>query len=349
MMQTKKTILFGMPTDHSIYRMIEDNLKYLGFHVISIAYNHQEFNYPSITSRLKIKFQQIVLRDLHAKQKLKTSIFQPIVAQQLSLHPEIDWALFIRADIYDTSLLKFIKNKISGGMVNYQWDGLDRYPDIKKCMNVFDRFYIFDPADLDFDENLLPACNFYFDHNLHMLPDDSSGMYFIGTHMPERIHAVNALCAAARQAGWHTNFHVGWFGRDATTIKNLYMKEVDIFHESKSFEENQLAAQQAKVLVDFKTPTHNGLSFRIFESIGYEKKLITTNAEVKKYDFFHPNNIFVWDGKNLDGLADFLSHPYCPLDNSIRLKYSFSNWIKYLLDIHPHQKLKLPRIPFESH
>jgi hypothetical protein len=41
----------------------------------------------------------------------------------------------------------------------------------------------------------------------------------------------------------------------------------------------------------------------------YGKKIITDNFSVKNYDFYHPNNIFVTNYVNLEGLVDFLQSP----------------------------------------
>ena len=94
-------------------------------------------------------------------------------------------------------------------------------------------------------------------------------------------------------------------------------------------------------MVDFKTPIHNGLSFRAFEALGYQKKLITTNENIKKYDFYHPDNVFVWDGKDKNGLEEFIQRPYFKIDCAIREKYGFKNWIHYVLNIRPYQSISL--------
>ena len=40
---------------------------------------------------------------------------------------------------------------------------------------------------------------------------------------------------------------------------------------------------------------------------------------------------------------EFLKLPYFPIDENIRQKYSFNNWIRYVLDIPPYQKIELPK------
>ena len=83
-------------------------------------------------------------------------------------------------------------------------------------------------------------------------------------------------------------------------------------------------------MLDLHNPIHNGLSFRTFESIGYEKKLITNNNLVETQDFYRPSNIFVIN-KNYERFKEFLAAPYEVLESTIREKYSFSNWITQLL------------------
>lgn len=95
-------------------------------------------------------------------------------------------------------------------------------------------------------------------------------------------------------------------------------------------------------LVDFINGKHCGLSFRTFEAMGYDKKLITTNAEIIKYDFYNPNNIFVLNNDNLAKLNEFLEKPYEPLPVEIKQKYSFTNWIRYVFDEKPYQEINLP-------
>ncbi|MCH5599705.1 hypothetical protein [Niabella ginsengisoli] len=55
--------------------------------------------------------------------------------------------------------------------------------------------------------------------------------------------------------------------------------------------------KSASYILDFENAEQNGLTFRVFESLYFEKKLITNSKLIYEYDFYHPNNIFVWDEK----------------------------------------------------
>ena len=50
------------------------------------------------------------------------------------------------------------------------------------------------------------------------------------------------------------------------------------------------------------------------------------------YDFYHPNNILVWDENEDSDLKDFMDKPYIPLEEKIIKKYSFSQWLKKITE-----------------
>ena len=336
----KKTILLGMPFDNEIFRLIEKNLKYHGFDVVSIVDDISQFRYPSLSARLKTKFQQLILKDKQAKSRLKTKLAKQKIVDLLNHIGEVDYALFIRADIYSYDLLEYIREHVKFDMVNYQWDGMHRYPDIQSRISLFDRFYVFDPSDIS--SNTLPNTNFYFDYDLDDLPNPINDFYFVGSHLPGRDISIANFSKFAQEKGWKLDFHI-FCGSNPGSYRNFYPNNnINLFNKYRNFQENLERAKLAKVLVDFKTPIHNGLSFRVFEALGYQRKLITTNTNIIKYDFYHPNNIFVWNGIQMDDIDNFLETPYYEIDPSISEKYSFRNWIHYILNIKPYQSIDLP-------
>jgi hypothetical protein len=66
---------------------------------------------------------------------------------------------------------------------------------------------------------------------------------------------------------------------------------------------------------------------RTFESIGSQRKLLTTNAEIKKFEFYNPNNIFVMDRDDCTIDIKFFDSPYQPIDEVMYEKLSIEGWI----------------------
>lgn len=342
-----KRILLAISTTHGISKLIERNLKHYGFEVILLApYNEKEerFKYPSLLARLSVIYRRNILGDKRAKLNLQSRLYQQELEKKLN-NGAPDYALFFLAQNFSQPLVEFVRGRVkAGGMVNYQWDGMDRYPLIYQRAPLFDRFFVFQPQDLDkAGLNILPTTSFYFDYDLAPLENEYD-FYFIGSDNPDRSDTIVKFAETAKEKNWKLNFNI-LCEKDFKRRRAYYPENINMFglSEVKGYENNLLSARKSKILVDFVISEHKGLSLRTFEALGHDKKLITTNQEIKKYDFYHPNNIFILTEDNFAGIEDFLAKPYYKIDENIKRKYGFGNWIRYILDIPPYQPILLPR------
>ena len=75
----------------------------------------------------------------------------------------------------------------------------------------------------------------------------------------------------------------------------------------------QLTAKlkQSKTVVDIQHPKQSGLTMRTIEMLGANKKMITTNADIQNYDFYHPNNICIVDRNNVVVPPEFIKDRMC--------------------------------------
>jgi hypothetical protein len=248
-----------------------------------------------------------------------------------------DFALFIRPDLFSPELINIVKRK-ANKTVAYQWDGLDVYPEIYTRINLFDRFFIFDSNDLAKRPGLLPITNFYF--NTVKQGKVDKDVYFVGYYKEDRIESLLQLSKKFRDLGLCTSINI--CVNSSKQIAILKKEPVNILSKQLTVMENIENIASSKMMIDVANVVHCGLSMRPFEALGYKKKLITNNALVKKYDFYNPNNIFVIEDENLDGLEQFIASPYIDLSEEILKKYSFTNWIKYVLNIEPYIKINFP-------
>ena len=86
-------------------------------------------------------------------------------------------------------------------------------------------------------------------------------------------------------------------------------------------------------MLDVSRAGQQGLSFRVFESMGLKKKLITTNTDVVTYDFYNPENIFViTDINDIQIPESFFSTPYVDIPKNISDKYLIDNWVDELIE-----------------
>lgn len=326
-----------MPNTHGLRQAIIENLQHLNFETIDISYNEDLFKYQNSRQKIINLLYKTFLNSKSYKNQLKFQQLGSHIEHKIStLSQPADYALLFRADIYPKDVLSQIKSA-SHKIINYQWDGMDRFPDIFSRIELFDRFFVFDPADAKKypKPNILTTTNFYFDfipENPQIQP--TTDFIFRGTYLRERMPVIQTFIDHTQQLNLSTDIKIFYEKPHAAIPAPLYTQQPTPYLQYLQ----QL--QHSRYLVDFNNSTHDGLSFRIFESIKMRKKLIINNKyQIQKYDFYHPNNIHLWDGKNLQGLQQFLQTPYTPLPQHIEQKYSFTNWIRYILDIPPYQSL----------
>ena len=344
-----KTVILAMPPIFGIHQVIAENLRFHGFEVTELIYEEGKFTYANIWQRLKKLFYRNLLRQREYK---KEQLFQPYLADFTAkldqIEGQADYCFMIWPGVFPSSFMQTLRDK-SRLMVHYNWETLEFLEHEFYKIKFFDKFMFFDPYDIgrrpEYAEKLIPATSFWFDCYPQETQNDGS-LFFIGSHHKERIADIRAFYHAAKELGLPVDFRIA--AKDtAQAERELELPDIRYFSlaDALPYRDNLLAARKAGILVDFLHTKHHGLSLRVFEALGYDKKLITTNPTVIHYDFYHPDNIFVWTGSNTEALKTFLQHPYSPPPEALKQKYSFGNWIRWAFDIEPHQAIGLPHLP----
>ena len=113
------------------------------------------------------------------------------------------------------------------------------------------------------------------------------------------------------------------------------MNKKEIINKIIPFNKSYKHYLDSRAILDIAHPHQEGLSFRPYEAIGMKKKLITTNSDIKNYDFYNPSNIFVIEDINNVNISDeFLYSPYQEPPQSIVEKYYIKNWVQNILSFY---------------
>ena len=264
------------------------------------------------------------------------------------LEEPADYCLSLWPAHFPDSFMHLLRKK-ARFMVHYNWESVDFLKNDLDKLPFFDKNYFFDPTDIGRypEYPLLPISSFYFDYKLQNIKNDGS-LFFVGSYSPNRVSDIHCFHQAACESRLKTDFRIFCpDGEDLEELKGL--DGINCFQAADNipYPEYLDIVSQAGILVDFLNTKHYGLSLRTFEAIGYEKKLITTNPTIVNYDFYRPENIFVWNGSNHNELIGFLNTPYKALPENIRYKYSFKNWINCIFDNPSYEKIELPHIKNE--
>lgn len=320
-----------MPHHFNIYEGFVANLEKLGFEIELLYTSNHEFRYKNISQKITNFFRKIFLSDKEYKQNLKDKFDDLALIKALSkANLKVDYTLVIRPDYFSAETLQFLKSK-TNQLIAYQWDGLDRYPKAKALIPIFDCFFLFDVDDYKTYKlthpNVFSTTNFYFDFE-EVIPEiRNKEVFFIGSFIENRMDEIIHLTKIFNDLKLNANINLLVF--DKKTSSRYKETGINFIYKGLTYLEALEKVKKAEIVLDVADSVHNGLSFRVFESIGFRKKLITTNSLVLEYDFYHPNNIFVLNN-NFDDLQDFLQLPYVAIDKDIVKKYSFSNWISYI-------------------
>lgn len=335
-MINKKSIILIIPLHFQLYRELIVSLQDAGFEVIFLFITDKPFKYSNFFERVDSFLHKNVLFERNFKKQL---IFdrenKNLLSQLDKIRNNVDYALIIRSDLLGIETLRTIKKKVNK-MVAYQWDGLNRFPSVYDRIDLFDRFFVFDENDYFNHKgrysNICLTTNFY----LEIPPDREvvvkpKSLCFVGSYLENRMPFITELIEFLMQENFDVN--VKLLCKKDKTIDKYKDSGIEFISDPLTYGEMLQHVQRYEALLDFDNAAiHHGLSFRIFEALFYRKKIITNNLLVKNYDFYHPNNVFVWEGSNLLKLKDFLNKPFVEIDSAIINKYSFGNWVKNVLD-----------------
>lgn len=303
---------------YSIYEFFDEEIPY--YHL-------------SLIQRLENVYYRIVKNDTQQIHKINHRNFINLTNRKLKQlkkqRLKFDYCFVIRGDLIPENVLEYARS-VSTKMIDYQLDGLSVSKKILDYDQLFDQIYVFDEQDVkDYPSyNLKAITNCFFEEPLS---DKEIDFSYIGVNTENRLDVLESLYNRLKNID--LNFRIEFYLKQDEfhpTISNSLI----LLDKPFTYQQCLDLSNQSKILIDLKREEHNGLSFRFFEALNYRNKIITNNPAVKDYDFYHPNNIYVTDYKNFEGLQEFLELTYNEIDKEIIMKYRFDNWIKNIFEIH---------------
>jgi hypothetical protein len=106
--------------------------------------------------------------------------------------------------------------------------------------------------------------------------------------------------------------------------KSFYSKEI-------SYEEVIKLVTESRAILNIALPNQKGATMRDFESIYNEVKLITTNENIKSFDFYDKTNVFIIGENDLNELPAFLKSPFSTVSQNILKKHSIDTFVEELI------------------
>jgi hypothetical protein len=277
-----------------------------------------KFKYKSILQKIHAFFFKIATGK-KLKNYYKCMEFVSTVSCQ-----EYDITLVIRPDVLFDSQLEALKNA-SKRFIAYYHDSINNIKRKKEVIHFFDKVYSYENKDVE-DYGLLFISNFIYFEGAAPAETPERDVFSVMSD-DYRVATLKNLAAFLKQQGRSYAFYVmkdGELPKDGNiTYINKRMNNAEVVEQIK----------KAAIIADIhKYGIQDGLTFRVFEAMGFRRKLITTNKDIKTYDFYDPNNIFVIeDCKNISIPNTFFETPYKELPPEIYHKYTVKAWVGRIL------------------
>jgi hypothetical protein len=240
-------------------------------------------------------------------------------------------------------IVRILKRRTNAGrLILYMWDSFLNKKNVVGAIKYFDRVLTFDPDDAK-RLNLFFRPLFFTLGNQNKKNNGEIDISFIGTGHNDRakiIETIKNQCVKLKLKYYFylyfQNKFIYYFHK--ITNKNFKHIKKSCFHFNPIDYDGYIKiSERSKAIVDIEHQKQKGLTIRTFEVLGKEKKLMTTNKNIKDYDFYDPVNILIIDRLNPVINEEFINTDYRRLPITIYYKYSLDGWLEdiFMLSLSP--------------
>ena len=218
----------------------------------------------------------------------------------------------------------------------YMWDSISNKRNTVNYLSLFDRIFSFDRDDCKIYANIRFRPLFFLNEykELANVSDYEYDFSFVGTAHSDRYALIRKIyvqiCNLCMKSYWHLYLQDKklFYWNKITNSAFLKAHLHDFQYRALLKSEVLDLVKKSRIIIDIQHPRQVGLTMRTIEILGARRKLITTNASIKDYDFYLDDNILVIDRENPIINREFCFKDYKPLDDHIYYKYSLDGWLE---------------------
>jgi hypothetical protein len=264
-------------------------------------------------------------------QKNINNYYQNIVNETKTKN--FDYLFLISPETIDVEKIKKIKSlHLNIKVFIYIWDSIKNKIKSLDLLPFSDKFFTFDLND-KVKNKCIKFLPLFYIRDYAYIENKDKPLYdisFIGTIHSDRYSIVKSI----------DNSKFSVFAYFYSPSKVLFLLQKILHNEFKKVSNDDVSfkslnkkeiiniIENSKCIIDIEHPLQQGLTMRTIEMLGARKKLITTNKNIKEYDFYNTKNICIVDRDNPIISKDFLKLEYSEIEQNIYEKYTLQNWIK---------------------
>lgn len=261
-----------------------------------------------------------------------------------------DFIFVLRGEAFSPQIMHDLKIAFqSAYFVLYLWDSIKNNNTLD-IVPFFDKVYSFDRLDCIKYSSLSFLPLFYLsdysslDFKKSNYNSTSLKIMFVGTVHSDRYLFIEGL--KKELVSHNIIFDTYYFFQS----KLLYWRRKltdnsfkdtcanDFNYVSLSKEDILQRMEECAAVLDIQHPSQNGLTMRCIETFGAHRKLITTNQDIKEYNFYNDSNMLILDRnaslkESALKILNFINAPFEIVDPLLYEKYSLKSWLMKILEI----------------
>lgn len=325
MIDSRKVLLI-IPKFYGYEKMIISTLRQR-FQTVDVIYENRDW--VSIFHRFAYVYMP----------KKKRNILDNFYIKNISrIEKNIDIVIVIRGSSLSETIMQYMKQLfLECKYIMYQWDGIQNNKDVLEITKYFDAIYTFDIKDANkYDWIYRPL---FFDKKMVKNTNKDIDICFLCSLHSQRAEVLNKLKLECDMKGYKYYFHM--YCNKILYYKWKYIgkkkeyKDTDdrnVTFKILPLQESYDLYSRSRVMVDFTHPGQTGFTMRSIEALGNKCKLITNNEYIKEADFYNPNNIYVYEGTEINIPEKFIKEKYQDIDEKLYDYYSLEGWLNVILE-----------------
>lgn len=271
--------------------------------------------------------------------KQTAAYFDQIINETKGNH--YDKVFMINCKVYTKTMVEELKKvHVAAEFILYLWDSIKLYPFVEELIPLFNRAYTFDLDDSEgkYGLQLLPL---FYHHEYAKIAEEKLHIKYdlvsICTAHPIRYRIVKELFPKLGKEG--IKIYSFLFINKLQYLYNKVFVKKFWFAKKSEFNFKPLRNEEiieiikvSNTVFDIPHEGQSGLTMRTIETLGAKKKLITTNKQIKRYDFYNDNNIMILNDNNFERVSNFLKREYQDIPEHIYKEYSLSSWVTNIIE-----------------
>lgn len=305
---------------------IKDELEKRGAQVYAYDERPSQSSYVKIAIRLlKKKLPYLFLSYINGIIKSNRSI-------------NFDYILVCRGEAFTPLVVERLRDTFpKAKMILYLWDIL-RTTNVCEVIPYFDKALSFDPDDVANNDKLIFRPTFYVPqyNEIKQCDDYQYDIMFVGTLHSNRYRIIQNFISIFKDMGLSFFLYL-YVPSRIVYIKDWlkkfpYIKISNVRFVPITMPDTVKVLLKTKAVLDINYTSQKSLSMRAFEALAAHRKYITTNPEIKNYDFYDERNMLIIDLEHPIIPQSFLETPYYPIESSTLYKYSVAGLVDDLFD-----------------